>query len=43
LYNSSSEVVGVLDIDSEKFGVLDEADIYYLEQISTIIGKALFA
>jgi len=43
LYNSSSEVVGVLDIDSEKFGLLDEADIYYLEQISTIIGKALFA
>lgn len=42
LFNSSSEVVAVLDIDSEKFGFLDETDMQYLEQIAEIISKSLF-
>jgi putative methionine-R-sulfoxide reductase with GAF domain len=42
LFNSSSEVVAVLDIDSEKFGFLDETDMQYLEQVAEIISNHYF-
>lgn len=35
------QVVGVLDVDSEKFDILDKTDVYYLEQISQLITKTL--
>lgn len=35
------QVVGVLDVDSDRFDILDETDIYYLEQISQLITKTL--
>jgi len=35
------QVVGVLDVDSERFDILDETDVYYLEQISQLITKTL--
>ena len=40
--NSNSEVIGVIDVDSECFDVLDEIDRAYLEKISQIISINLF-
>ena len=34
-------VIGVLDIDSSQFDVLDEADVFYLEKISALISGLL--
>lgn len=39
LINQSGEVVGVLDVDSNKKYVLDHIDILYLEKISEILTK----
>lgn len=41
LFEQRGNVAGVLDIDSEKYDVLDETDVKYLEEISTIIGSLL--
>jgi len=37
VFDSQSEVVAVLDVDSDRFGVLDEVDVHYLEQICKLI------
>ncbi|MDD3079483.1 MAG: GAF domain-containing protein [Paludibacter sp.] len=39
LFNHQGIVAGVLDIDSERYDVLDETDVHYLEQLSEIIRK----
>jgi len=36
--NAQNEVISVLDIDSEKFDILDETDVQYLEKIAEIIS-----
>jgi len=33
--------VGVLDVDSERYDVLDEIDVFYLERISQLITGIL--
>ncbi len=37
IFNSQDEVVAVLDVDSDKFDVLDETDVLYLEKICGLI------
>lgn len=39
LFDKNKEVIGVLDLDSESFGVLDEIDVKYLEEVSRMIGR----
>jgi L-methionine (R)-S-oxide reductase len=39
VFNVKNKIVAVMDIDSEKYDVLDELDVKYLEEISTICGK----
>ena len=39
LFDKNEEVIGVLDVDSESFDILDEIDVKYLEVISRMIGK----
>ena len=39
ILNKDNQVIAVLDIDSEKFDVLDEIDLTYLEKIALIITK----
>jgi len=37
IFNKQYEVVGVLDIDSEKYDMLDETDVKWLEEIVKIV------
>ncbi len=39
IFNQNDEVMGVLDIDSDLYDVLDETDVFYLEKISKMITK----
>ena len=39
IFNQNDEVMGVLDVDSERDDVLDEIDVSYLEKISKMITK----
>jgi len=41
VFDSNSKVAGVLDVDSERYDVLDETDVEYLEKLSGIITKML--
>lgn len=41
VFDTQGKVAGVLDVDSEKFDVLDETDVKFLEEISTIIASFL--
>ena len=41
VYDKQRKVVGVLDVDSERFDVLDEVDVDYLEKISRLITNIL--
>ena len=42
IYDHLQNVIGVLDVDSEHYGVLDEIDVFYLEQVSQLItSKAI--
>ena len=41
ILNNNSQVVGVLDVDSESFDVLDQTDVIYLKKISQLISKTL--
>lgn len=41
ILNKSGEVVGVLDVDSEHYDVLDDTDVWFLEEISQICSKLL--
>ena len=38
IFNKKFEVVGVLDIDSEKYDLLDETDVKWLEEIVRILA-----
>ncbi len=39
IFHKSGEVFGVLDVDSKEFGVLDEVDLKYLEEICGFISE----
>lgn len=39
IFNQNDEVMGVLDVDSERDDILDEIDVFYLEKISKMIIK----
>jgi len=41
IFDKHQNVVGVLDIDSERFDVLEEMDVYYLEQVGKLITTIL--
>ena len=41
ILSKSGEVVGVLDVDSERYDVLDDTDVRFLEEISQICSKFL--
>lgn len=41
IFNQANEVVGVLDIDSEKYDTLDEIDVHYLTLICQLISTKL--
>lgn len=41
LFDKSGTVAGVLDVDSERYDVLDETDVLYLEKLSGIITATL--
>jgi len=40
IFNANNEVMGVIDVDSEAFGILDEIDVQYLEEIGRKIRFA---
>ncbi len=37
VFNAKNEVVAVLDVDSERYDVLDEIDVRFLEEIAAIL------
>ena len=39
IFNQNDEVMGVLDVDSDRYDVLDETDVFYLEKIVKMITK----
>ena len=39
--DKESNIIGVLDVDSELYDVLDETDLHYLEKIATLISEKL--
>ena len=41
VFDKQGQVVGVLDVDSERYDVLDETDVVYLEKISKLITETL--
>ncbi len=41
IFDREKNVVGVLDVDSERFDVLDETDVYYLELVCKMITNIL--
>ncbi|MDO4763723.1 MAG: GAF domain-containing protein [Flavobacteriaceae bacterium] len=41
IFDVNQNVVGVLDVDSECYDVLDETDVFYLEKIAEIITGIL--
>ena len=41
VFDKQAQVVGVLDVDSEKYDVLAETDVVYLEKISKLITETL--
>lgn len=41
IFDKQGQVVGVLDVDSERYNVLDETDIQYLEKISQLVTDTL--
>ncbi|HLP05519.1 MAG TPA: GAF domain-containing protein [Paludibacter sp.] len=41
VFDSAGQVRGVLDVDSERYGVLDETDVVYLQKIAGLISQLL--
>ena len=41
LFNHAGEVAGVLDVDSERYDVLDETDLKFLEEIAGLLTPIL--
>jgi len=42
IFDLQQNVIGIIDVDSEKYDVLDKMDVFYLEQISDMITKTLY-
>lgn len=42
LFDKQGKVLGVLDVDSERTDVLDETDVYYLEQLCNMLTNTMF-
>ena len=43
VFNTSNEVVAVLDIDSKELATFDEVDQYYLERIVQIVALSVYS
>ena len=41
IFDANKTVVGVLDVDSERYDILDETDVHYLELICQLITSKL--
>ena len=41
VFDKLHNVAGVLDVDSERFDVLDETDVYYLELVGRLITETI--
>jgi len=41
VFDQHHQVVGVLDVDSERFDVLDQTDVTFLEKISQLVTNSL--
>ena len=41
VFDKAGEVIGVLDVDSERYNVLDETDVLYLERICGYVTERL--
>lgn len=41
VFDKQGKVAGVLDVDSERYDVLDETDVVYLEKVSRLITETL--
>jgi GAF domain-containing protein len=41
IFNKKGKVTGVLDVDSERYDVLDETDVVFLEKIGKLITETL--
>lgn len=41
VFDQQGQIVGVLDVDSERYDVLDETDVIYLEKISQLITNII--
>ena len=39
IFNRQDEVIAVMDVDSDKFDILDETDVIYLEKICGLISE----
>jgi len=39
LRNTNNEIIGCLDVDSEKLAAFDEIDAFYLEKITMLLGE----
>ena len=37
IFDKAGKVLGVLDVDSERYDVLDETDVFYLEKVSELV------
>ena len=42
IFDKEHKVVGVLDIDSESYDVLDETDVFYLERVCQLITNIIY-
>ena len=41
IFDKNRKVAGVLDVDSEQFGTLDETDVFYLEKVAEIVSAKI--
>jgi GAF domain-containing protein len=41
IFDKAGQVIGVLDVDSERYDVLDETDVLYLERICGYVTERL--
>lgn len=37
VYNTSNEIVAILDVDSDQYDTLDEVDVHFLENVSQLL------
>ena len=41
IFDKNRKVAGVLDVDSEQYGTLDETDVFYLEMVAEIVSAKI--